>query len=94
MLLVKLNLSVIIIAYKAILVNTFLSRGNIMLHLSKQKILIILADRSMSTKQLAELVGMKPNNMSALLSRRNCSPITAGNLARALNVSVSEIVED
>lgn len=64
-----------------------------MLHLSKQKILIILADRGMRTKQLSELVEMKPNNLSALLSRGSCSPITAGKIARALNVSVSDIVE-
>lgn len=55
--------------------------------------MVILAERSMTVKDLSELLGMLPNNLSALLSRGSCQAPTAGKIARALNVPVSDIVE-
>lgn len=64
-----------------------------MLKLSKKKIMIILAERNMTINQLADLLGMRANNLSSLLSRGTCYPQTAGTLAEALHVAVTEIVE-
>ena len=62
--------------------------------LSKPKIMCILAERGLTMKQGAELVGMLPNNFSSLLSRGTCLAPTAGKIAKALGVPVSSIVED
>ncbi len=64
-----------------------------MLKISREKILVILAERGMTIRELSELVGLFPNNVSTILSRGTCSPITAGKIASALNVAVSDIVE-
>ena len=61
--------------------------------LSKPRIMVILAERGMTVKDLAGLMGIQPSNLSALLNRSGCMAPTAGKVARALNVPVSEIVE-
>ena len=65
-----------------------------MIKLSKRKIMVILADRQMSVKALAEKIGMKPNNLSALLNRDACQTLTASKIASALDVPVESIKED
>ena len=62
--------------------------------LSRKQIMVILAERGMTVKELAELLGMLPNNVSATLSRGSCMAPTAGKIAKALGVPVSEIVEE
>ena len=64
-----------------------------MIKLSKPKIMVILAERSMTVKMLAERMGMKPNNLSALLNRNTCQTTTAGKLAATLGVPVETIIE-
>ena len=64
-----------------------------MLKLSREKIMIILAERSMTVKMLAEQMGIRPNNLSALLNRNTCQTTTAGKLATALKVPVESIIE-
>lgn len=48
----------------------------------------------MRQKDLAERMGVIPNNLSVLLNRRSVYPATAAKIASALNVSVEEILED
>ena len=65
-----------------------------MLKISKQKVLLILAERGMNIGDLAEHAGYKRNNLSILLSRGTCLPTSAGRLANALDVNVRDILED
>ena len=65
-----------------------------MLKLSKKKIMIILAERCMTVSGFADLLGMRANNLSALLGRGTCYPTTAGKIASVLSVPVESIVEE
>lgn len=65
-----------------------------MLKLSKKRIMVILAERGMAVSELADLLGMRANNLSALLGRGTCYPTTAGKIASVLSVPVESIVED
>lgn len=50
-----------------------------------------LADLGWTRKQLASACGISVQNISTVLRRGTCTPITAGKLARGLGVSVAEI---
>ncbi len=65
-----------------------------MLHLSKRKIMIILAERGLRVKDLAALLGMSPCNLSAALNRPSVYSKTALRIAKALNVPISDILSD
>ena len=65
-----------------------------MLKISKSKVMILLAERGLSVSQAAGLIGMKPNNFSALLSRGFCMTTTIGKVAAALDVPVTSVIED
>lgn len=62
--------------------------------ISRRKIEIMQARKNMPTKQLTELSGISRENFSATVRRGNCRPETAGKIARALGVDVTEIMED
>lgn len=65
-----------------------------MMHLSKRKIMIILAERELRIKDLAALLGMCSSNLSATLNRSSVYPATAMRIANALDVPVSDILSD
>ena len=65
-----------------------------MLKLSKQKILVLIAEKGWTMAETARKIGMQPNNLTVLLSRGYCQTVTAGKLAAVLEVPVSEILED
>lgn len=56
------------------------------------KIKLILAECQMQQGDLAEKCGVTRQNISAILARGSCHPKTAGKLASALGVPLSEIV--
>ena len=64
-----------------------------MLKLSKSKIMVILAERGLTVKMLAEQMGIRANNLSALLNKNHVQTTTAGKLAAALDVPVESIIE-
>jgi len=66
----------------------------ILLTLSKKKILVLLAERGMTTAGLARRAGVAASNMSQLLNRGTCMPKTAGRIAAALNCRVQDVIED
>ena len=61
--------------------------------ISKQKIFATQAQFGLTMKQLAELSGISRQNLSTILHRGSCRPDTAGKIARALGVDVTEIME-
>lgn len=61
--------------------------------LKKAKVLLVMAERNMYQKDLAEAAGMSRGNLSTLINGKNCQPRTAFKIAKALNVGVDEILE-
>ena len=55
------------------------------------KIEILLAEKCMTKKALAEISGISRQNISTIMRREECTPRTAGRLARGLGVDVSDI---
>lgn len=59
--------------------------------LNKRKIETLLAERGWSKSDYARRCNISRQNLSTILRRGSCEPITVGKLARGLGVSVSEI---
>ena len=62
--------------------------------LNAHKIRLILASKEITQCELAMLSGISRQSISTILSRGSCELRNAGRIARALNVDVSEIVEE
>ncbi len=60
--------------------------------LNVQKISCLMADQKLSAMKLAERSGLSQPNISIILGRGRCRPVTAGKLATGLGVPVSEIM--
>ena len=65
-----------------------------MIKLDGRKLTIELARHEMSVSQLAELSGLNRNSVVAIRKNGMCKTQTAGRIARALNVDVTEILAD
>lgn len=61
--------------------------------LSDSKIAIALARQKLSKTQLAEKAGMSRNRLNVLLNSKKITPVSAGRIAEALEVDVTEIIE-
>lgn len=55
------------------------------------KIKILLSHKMKSITDLADAIGMQPNNLSCILRRGTCSLKTAGRIAHGLDVGIEEI---
>lgn len=62
--------------------------------LSRDKIDLQLARNQWTVKNLAEAYGVTRNRINILLNQREVSTVSAGKLASALGVDVTEILED
>ena len=62
--------------------------------LNKIKIRESMGEKKMSVKDLADIVGVRANNLSTVLTRGTCRPETAINIAKGLGLSLSELTED
>lgn len=63
------------------------------MNIDAMKVKLLLADKAMTQSSLAVACGTKRQNMSMILSRERCSPVTAGKIARALGVNVRDILK-
>lgn len=61
--------------------------------LSRNKIEIAMAAKKYSIVNLAELYGVSHQRMRVILNSQKVSTVTAGKLADALGVPVTEIIE-
>ena len=53
-----------------------------------------LAELGWTKKQLAAVCGISAQNISTILRRGTCTPVTAGKLAAGLGVPVAEIIRE
>jgi transcriptional regulator with XRE-family HTH domain len=64
------------------------------MEISQKKLYVCIADSCMSFNELSEASGVPKTTLSAIVNkRRNPKPMTVGKIARALNVSVAELIE-
>ena len=63
------------------------------MRLSREKIEICRARKCYTITDLAKAYGVTRTRMHTLLNQREVSAITAGKLAKALGVEVTEIIE-
>lgn len=64
------------------------------LKLSKKKIDLARANRCMTVSGLAKAYGVSRARMSGILNKREVTVVCVGRLAKALEVDVTEIIED
>lgn len=64
------------------------------MRLDSIKIKLLMAELEINQTVLAEKVGVSRQNISLMLCRGTCSITNAGKLAKALGVSVREIVKE
>ena len=62
------------------------------MNISATKIDVLIADQGLSRKEYADKCGVSRQYITAVLKRGTCQPKTAGMLAKALGVSVSDII--
>lgn len=62
------------------------------MELNTRRVDVLLAERGMKRKNLAESAGLSKSNLSAVLNRGTCTTSTAGKIAQGLGVPVTEII--
>lgn len=62
--------------------------------INKSKLEIAMARSELNRNTLAEKADMPVPTVCNVLTRGTCKPATAGKIAKALNVDVTEILED
>ena len=62
--------------------------------LSRNKIMLIMARKQLSTSDIAANCGVSKQRAGAMLRQEEIAPAGAGRLAAALGVDVSEIVKE
>ena len=63
------------------------------MELSREKINVALARKKMTIAELAGVYGASRARMNVMLNQRFVTPMTAGRMAEALGVDVTEIIE-
>ncbi len=64
------------------------------MQLSKNKINVAIAKEQITITKLAKRYGVSRSRMNLILNSREVTPVCAGRLAKALNVDVTELLED
>ena len=63
------------------------------MRLSKDKIKILQARRQMRQGEVADAAGISRATLSYVMNGKECHPVMAGKIAKALEVDVTEILE-
>lgn len=61
--------------------------------INRRRILIAMAESGMTKKEIAEKANLYTQSLKTILNRGTCEPRTVGKIAKALGVSVAEIME-
>lgn len=62
--------------------------------ISKNKIVILMTERNMKQKDLADAARINRGNLSTILNRGSCQMVTVSRIAKALNVEMKALLED
>lgn len=63
------------------------------MELDANKIKLLMAEKELTQKALAASCDVSRPNLSAVITKGRCTPITAGRIARALGVGVADIIK-
>ena len=63
------------------------------MNINATRIELLRAEQGMTNAALAERCGMSRQNISTIVRRGTCNPLTAAKLARGLGVPVSDIIK-
>lgn len=58
------------------------------------KIAVAMARKRFTKTSLAEAAGMSRNRLNVILNSKKVTPVAVGRIAKALDVDVTEIIED
>lgn len=61
--------------------------------IDKEKVNIYLARKQITVSEFCEIVGLSRNRIYSILNSKKVNPKTAGRIAEALGVDVTEIIE-
>lgn len=64
------------------------------MRIDRLKLITELARQDMTQKRLSELSGVSKVTISCIVNGKSCKDAVAGKIAKALNVDVTEIMED
>ena len=64
------------------------------MHVSANRIEVMLAEQGITKKALAEKCGVSAQNISTIVRRGTCEPKTVGKLAAGLGCRVEDILEE
>ena len=64
------------------------------MHLDKEKIKLIMARKELSVSDIASRCNKTKQRISCILNSVNVTPATAGRIAKALEVDVTEIIKE
>ena len=62
--------------------------------LDTKRIKVLLAELEMNQVELASVLGVAPQAISAILIRKTCTLDTLGKISKALGVSPAEIIKE
>lgn len=65
---------------------------SIMFALDKAKLAVALANANMTISDLAEALNISRSALSSILAKEYIRPVTAGRIAKALNVKSEELI--
>ena len=64
------------------------------MHINKERLLLIMAKKSMPARELIEKSGLSENTIQRMMhGAARCNPSTAGKIAAALGCDVEDLVE-
>lgn len=58
------------------------------------KLSIVMAEKELNYSELSRLSNVSRTSLSYISSGKNCNPATVGKIAKALEVDVTELLED
>lgn len=64
------------------------------MRIDRIKLITEMARRNLKVSELSEKAGVSPNTVSAIRCGKNCSKLAANAIASALNVDVTELLEN
>lgn len=64
------------------------------MNINATRIELLRAEQNLTNAALAERCGMSRQNISTIVRRGTCNPLTAAKLARGLGVPVADIIKE
>lgn len=64
------------------------------MQIDREKVNVVLARKMMSISELSAVYGTSCSGVYKILSQKNVTPMSAGRLAKALGVDVTDLLKD